>query len=105
MNLNPKYLIYHDLIGLDVFGKEKSKSKVIKFSDFGKVIDESKNMLITEKNRLVKKYIKKDHIFRFNLPNFEDDKENYLIEVNGLKIVGLPENRLRNLKKKRRIKK
>jgi len=106
MKIDPKYLIYHDLIGLNVLGIPKSKFKIARFSDFGKIIDESKNMLITEKNKQVKKYIKKDHIFRFIIPNFEDNKEKNLIEeVNGFKIVGLPENRLRNLKKKRRIKK
>ena len=50
MNINPKYLIYHDLIGLYAYAKLISKPKKKKnFSDIGMVIDESKNMLITEK--------------------------------------------------------
>jgi len=51
-------------------------------------------MLITKKKKEIKKYIKKDYIFRFTL----DDG---MLEVNGTKIVGIPENRLRSLKKKK----
>ncbi|GAG75704.1 unnamed protein product, partial [marine sediment metagenome] len=50
--------------------------------------------LISEKNNEIKKYIKKDYIFRFAL-------DNGMLEVNGSKIVGIPENRLRSLKKKK----
>ena len=94
MNINPKYLIYHDLIGLNAFAS-KPKEKI--FSDIGVVIDESKNMLITEKNKTIKKYVKKDYIFRFRFSNENHD----ILEVLGTKIVGRPENRLRNLRKKR----
>ena len=98
MNVNPKYLIYHDLIGLYAYAKLISKpKKKMNFSDIGMVIDESKNMLITEKNNTIKKYIKKDYIFRFQLSN----ENNNMLEVLGTKIVGRPENRLRNLRKKR----
>ncbi|MFX1257591.1 MAG: ribonuclease P protein subunit [Promethearchaeota archaeon] len=105
MKVNPKYLIYHDLIGLEGYAKLKSKSLDRKFSEIGIVIDESKNILITEKNKKIKKYIKKDYIFRFKLPNENNDEEKSLLEVNGTKVVGRPENRLRNLKRKRSFKK
>ena len=97
MNLNPKFLIYHDLIGLYAFAKPKKKDR---FSDIGVVIDESKNMLITEKNNKIKKYIKKDYIFRFKF----SDENNNMLEVIGTKIVGRPENRLRNIRKRRWLK-
>jgi len=97
MNLNPKFLIYHDLIGLYAFAKPKKKNR---FSDIGVVIDESKNMLITEKNNKIKKYIKKDYIFRFKF----SDENNNMLEVIGTKIVGRPENRLRNIRKRRWLK-
>ena len=101
MNINLKNLIYHDLIGLNAYAKHISKSKEKKkFSDIGEVIDESKNMLIAEKEHQIKKYIKKNYIFRFKIPN----EDNNLLEVIGTKIVGRPENRLRNLRKKRRRK-
>ncbi len=105
MKFNPKYVIYHDLIGLYTYAKHNSNLSNGKFSDIGIVIDESKNMLITEKNKTIKKYIKKDHIFRFKLPNEMENEEKYVLEVRGSKIVGRPEIRLRNLKRKRRFKK
>jgi RNase P/RNase MRP subunit p29 len=95
--MNPKYIIYHDLIGLSALARLKSKTVESGFIDIGYVIDETKNMLITEKNQKEKRYIKKNHIFRFNL----EDKEEKLLEVDGNKIVGRPVNRLRSLKKKK----
>lgn len=92
--ISPKYLIYHDLIGFEVEAQLKSKSKSSKFLDIGVVIDDTQNMLISERNKIIKKYIKKDYIFRFKL-------KNGTLEVNGSKIVGIPENRLRSLKKKK----
>ena len=92
--ISPKYLIYHDLIGFKVEAKLKSKPVNAKFLDAGVVIDDTQNMLISEKNKIIKKYIKKDNIFRFKL-------KNGTLEVNGSKIVGVPENRLRSLKKKK----
>ena len=100
MKINPKYLVYQDLIGIYALVKPKSKIRKKKnFQDIGIIIDESKNMVITEKDNIIKNYIKKDHIFRFKLPE-ENDK---MLEVNGNKIVGRPENRLRSLRKKRWI--
>lgn len=102
MKANPKYIIYHDLIGFYAHAKLYSKKNKNKnFKDIGMVIDDTKNMLITEKNKVTKKYIKKDHIFRFKLPNEENKNKEYMLEVKGTKIVGRPENRLRNLRKKR----
>ena len=98
MKINPKYLIYHDLIGFHIYAKNKSKPIDSQFADIGTVVDDSKSMLITEKNNIIKKYIKKDHIFRIDIQN---DEEKKILEVNGEKIVGRPENRLRNLRKKR----
>ena len=98
MSVNPKYLIYHDLIGLSAKARLKSNSSRKNFFDIGVTIDDTQNMLITEKDGITKQFIKKNYVFRFKLPN-ED-----ALEVNGEKIVGRPENRLRNLKKKRRLK-
>ncbi len=92
--ISPKYLIYHDLIGFSMQARLKSRPTHSKFMDVGVVIDDTQNMLISEKNNEIKKYIKKDYIFRFTL----DDG---MLEVNGSKIVGIPENRLRSLKKKK----
>jgi RNase P/RNase MRP subunit p29 len=92
--ISPKYLIYHDLIGFEVKVKLKSKPENSKFQEVGVVIDDTQNMLIFQNNNKIKKYIKKDYIFRFIL-------DEGMLEVNGSKIVGIPENRLRSLKKKK----
>ncbi len=99
--MNPRYIIYHDLIGLSALARLKSKPVDTGFNDIGCVIDETKGMLITEKNQKEKKFIKKDYIFRLKL----NDNENTMLEVDGIKIVGRPTNRLRNLRKKKGFKK
>ncbi len=103
--IDPQYVIYHDLIGIKAYAKAKSKSNDKEFSFIGIVIDETRNMLITEKDNNIKKYSKNEFMFRFIILNKENDKDNYYIEVSGNKIVGLPLNRFRSLKKKRRLKK
>jgi len=102
--IDPKYLIYHDLIGFIAYAKPKSKLNNKKFLDIGVVIDETRNILFTEKDNKIKKYIKKDYIFRFKIPNYASEEEDYYLEVQGKKIVGFPINRLRSLKKKRWLK-
>ena len=96
--ISPKFLIYHDLIGFHAYAKLKSKSINTEYSDIGEIIDETSNILITIKNEKIKKYIKKNYMFRIKL-------EDSIVELDGLKIVGLPENRLRSLKKKKWLKK
>jgi RNase P/RNase MRP subunit p29 len=101
MTINPELLIYQDFIGIHAFAKPISKLNGKIFKLIGIVVDETRDMLITEKNGKYKKYIKKDYIFRFRISKFEDEKEDYYLEVQGNKIIGLPVNRLRSLKKKR----
>ncbi|TFF99805.1 MAG: hypothetical protein EU541_03950 [Promethearchaeota archaeon] len=100
MEINPKYLIYHDLIGLRAYAQHKSKRKG--FSYIGIIINDTENMLITKHENTIKKYIKKEYIFRFHLP-INEKRTHDLLEVDGSKLVGRPENRLRHLKKKRRF--
>jgi RNase P/RNase MRP subunit p29 len=101
VKVNLKYLIYHDLIGLNAYVERVSKSRKKEFRDIGKVIDDTQNMLITQKDNEIKKFIKKDHIFRFELPQEKENEAVSLVEVKGTKIIGRPENRLRNLGRKR----
>jgi len=84
----------------------KAVSKLNKngFRDIGKIIDDTENMLISEKDNVVKQFIKKDHIFRFDLPREKENEEVCVVEVKGTIIVGRPENRLRNLGRKRWLK-
>jgi RNase P/RNase MRP subunit p29 len=91
------------LIGLPAYARHKSKQKRGSgFSYIGEVIDDTENMLITKKATQTKKYIKKEYIFRFKLPTKTNGTHD-LLELDGTKIVGRPENRLRNLKRKRRF--
>ena len=50
--MDPKYLIYHDLIGIQAYAKLKSKRNIGKFLDIGTVIDETRDILITEKENM-----------------------------------------------------
>lgn len=96
MRVNPKYIIYHDLIGFQVCAKNKKNALDSAFRDIGTVVDESKHLLVTNNQTNIKKYIKKDHIFRFTLPDSSD-----MLEVDGTRIVGRPEIRLRSLRRKK----
>jgi len=98
MSINTKFLIYHDLIGFNVQVKLTSRSSNQAFSDVGMIIDESKNMMVIKCNEKIKKYIKKDSVFRILVPEQDEIKT---LEINGKKIIGRPENRIRNLKKKK----
>ena len=82
------------MIGFKVKAKLKSKPANSKSIEADVVIDDTQNILISQKNNIIKKYIKKDYMFRFML----DDG---VLEVKGSRIVGIPENRLRSLKKKK----
>jgi ribonuclease P protein subunit POP4 len=79
-------LIRGELIGLRVsIARAKNKSlEGIK----GKVVDETKNLLVIQTKRGEKKILKEQAIFRFEL-------EGKLIEVNGRLLVGRPEERLK----------
>ena len=103
--INPKYLIYHDLIGIKAYAKLDTRKKRAEFTDIGAIIDETRNLLITKKENEVKRYIKKNYVFRFKIPNYPESGEDYYLEVQGNEIVGFPVNRLRSLKKKRWFKK
>ena len=93
--IDPSYLIYHDLIGFEVSSKHVSRDQDT-FSDFGEIVDDTRNMLYIKKGNNVKKLVKNDYIFRIKL-------EDGILEINGSKIIGVPENRLRSLKKKKRL--
>ncbi|MFX1389880.1 MAG: ribonuclease P protein subunit [Promethearchaeota archaeon] len=102
--MNPKLLIYHDLIGIYALAKPKSKLNNQKYSHIGIVIDETRDMLITKKENKIKKYVKEEYKFRFKIPKKNIKDQDFYLEVDGNKIVGLPINRLRSLRRKRWLK-
>ena len=84
--INPKNLIKHELIGLDV---EVCESVNVNVCIHGKVVDETKNMLIIKTFGIVKKIPKKENSFIFTLPSREK------VKVNGSKILARPEDRIK----------
>ena len=102
----PENLIYRDLIGLEVYVKNKNPKINCEFRYAGRVIDETYNLLISSIEEDPKKYdvnqkkfIKKNYVFRFKLPT---ESEIITIEIDGSKIQKLPENRIKSLRKKNR---
>ena len=77
--ITPRTLVKHELIGLDV------ETGAIK----GKVVDETKNMIIIETENGVKKVEKKSHEFTFALP---DGKR---VKVSGKYLAARPEERVK----------
>jgi len=86
MIITPKTLIYHCLIGLKV--------KVVRSSNphyliEGKIVDETKNMLLFKIDEKEKRIPKRSSIFKFYLP------DNGAVEVNGKLLLGRPEERIK----------
>ena len=88
-------IIYHELIGLPVrVIKSTHKGYLIS----GLVIDETKNMIIIESD-VIKKIPKNVSTFEFLL------SEGETVEVEGKKIIGRPEDRIKNIYKLKKIRK
>ena len=106
MNYNTKYLAFHDLIGFIAQARIKSISRKREFSNIGMIIDVTKNMIITKKNGNVKKYIKKDHVFKIILPEEEinkDEKKYLEIKRKSVIVVLIWISRLRREMRKRNL--
>lgn len=103
---DPRYALYRDLIGHQVWLKNKYSKKNLVFFPGGIVIDETYNTIIAthEENpkkysESLKTYLKKNYMFRIEL---ENKSEIITIEFDGKKILKTPENRLKMIRKKRR---
>lgn len=86
----PKNILLHEFIGLEckVIASRNKNHLGIK----GRIIDETKNLIIIETKKGIKKISKKGAIFRLKL-------DNCVVEIHGDDIIARPEDRL-----KRRIK-
>jgi len=98
---NPKYLIYRDLIGLKVYVKSKINKNMKDFKYAGIIFDETYYTILTTKEsepknylKSYKKYIKNLNIFRFEIC---DNNNVYIIEIDGLKLINRPENRIKKI--------
>jgi|YNPNPStandDraft_1061719.scaffolds.fasta_scaffold260708_2 ribonuclease P protein subunit POP4 len=91
--ITPKNILIHELIGLKVRVLDACNKSLIGIE--GKVIDETKNMLIIEVNmHLTKRVQKKGTRFMFELP------DGTKVAVDGNKLSGRPYERIKSKIKK-----
>jgi len=92
--ISSQNVLGHELIGLDILVSGAANPKHRGIS--GTIIDETKNLLVIETLRGVKRIQKMHSTFRVNLPGGE------LVEIDGSVMVLAPERRI-NLHEKKRI--
>ena len=85
--INSKNLIQHELIGLDVQVCESSNKANVCIG--GKIVDETKNMIVIKVGDMTKKIPKKDNTFIFFIPNGQR------VKVKGEKLIARPEDRIK----------
>jgi RNase P/RNase MRP subunit p29 len=100
MKSNVKYFIYQDMIGVILYAKHKTNPSWSEFRNIGRVTDETKHTLVVQNADITKHYIKEQYLFRSWVPT--EDGQFHLLEFDGAKLVGLPENRIKTIKKIRR---
>ncbi|MCX8204071.1 MAG: ribonuclease P protein component 1 [Candidatus Nezhaarchaeota archaeon] len=95
MDVSPRNLVHHELIGLEVKVVSSSHSGYVGMA--GRVLDETMNMLYIETPRGIRAVPKETSTFLFTLPTGEH------VEVEGWAIRARPEDRIkRRVKKARR---
>ncbi|HID60753.1 MAG TPA: ribonuclease P protein subunit [Hadesarchaea archaeon] len=87
MAVTKRSLLQDELIGLEAKIVNSSDSTLLGTS--GKIVDETRNMLVMEQEGKIKKISKYTSTFLVTLPNGEK------VHVNGKKLVGRPEERVR----------
>jgi RNase P/RNase MRP subunit p29 len=100
--IDPDIFIYLDLIGRNLHAKHKTHPHWTEFRNIGTVVSETKNTLKTQNNGTIKIYVKEQYIFRCWIPQERNQK--ILLEFDGTKITGNPEQRIKNIRKKYRRK-
>ncbi len=84
--MNPKEIIRHELIGLEVDVVKAKNPSLIGIK--GKIIDETRNTITIKQKQKMKKILKEQAIFNFKVGN-------KTIQVDGKLLVGRPEDRLK----------
>jgi ribonuclease P protein subunit POP4 len=92
--ISPQNVLRHELIGMDILVSGAANPKQSGLS--GRVIDETKNLLVIETPKGVRRIPKMHSIFRVRLPGRET------VEIDGSVMVLAPEKRI-NLHEKKRI--
>lgn len=100
----PSTLIYHELIGLEIQVIRSTNPALIGIR--GRVIDETKNMLVIENLRSRElKIPKADSEFLFRIPAELSEKgrrSDTFVKIQGNLLLSQPENRIKNIKKLRK---
>ena len=94
--------IYLDFIGIELYAKSKKNPNWFEFQFIGIVIDETKYTLRVKNEDQSKIYIKDQYMFRSWIDQSNGIKK--MIEFDGTKIKGNPENRIKLIRKKNRRK-
>jgi len=92
--ISSRNVLRHELIGLDVLVSGASNPGQNGLS--GRIIDETRNLLVIETPKGIKRIAKMHSKFRVSLPSRE------LVEIDGSVLVLAPEKRI-NLHEKKRI--
>ena len=92
--ISSRNVLRHELIGLDVLVTGASNPEQRGMS--GRIIDETRNLMVIETPRGIKRIAKMRSVFRVALPSGE------LVEIDGSVLVLAPEKRI-NLHEKKRI--
>ncbi|KYH36147.1 MAG: ribonuclease P [Candidatus Hecatellales archaeon B24] len=89
MPLTPRNLARHELIGLEVKVAGSSHKGYVGIS--GRIVDETRNMLVILSDGRFKRVPKKVSTFHFKLP------DGRCVEVEGWRILGRPEDRVKKI--------
>lgn len=92
--ISSRNILRHEMIGLDVLVSGSTNPEQRGLS--GRIIDETRNLLVIETPKGMKRIAKVHNTFRVSLPSRE------LVEIDGSVLVLAPEKRI-NLHEKKRI--
>lgn len=100
----PSNLIFHELIGLEIKVSNSTNPSLIGIR--GRVINETKNMLVVENSESRElKIPKADSEFIFRIPAELSEKgrrSDTFVKIQGNLLLSQPENRIKNIKKLRK---
>jgi ribonuclease P protein subunit POP4 len=87
MPIRPENILRHELIGLKTIVARSSNTLLV--GTRGRIVDETRNTVKLSTREGVKMIPKEIAVFRFDLP------DGSIVEVEGAKLVGRPENRMK----------
>jgi len=87
MPIRPENILRHELIGLKTIVARSSNTLLV--GTRGRIVDETRNTVKLSTREGVKMIPKGIAVFRFDLP------DGSIVEVEGAKLVGRPENRMK----------